>query len=1044
MIHNIIVLCLGLVLICFNPAWSGQTLPSTQNSAPHSPASLNVDKPDSDSNTPLMVAAKHGKIDVMKSLLARGADVHARNPRGATPLMFAVDGGVAAVELLLKKGARINDQRPDGMSALSWAVLNNHSDVFEHLLRAGADFRLFNDKRDTLLHLAAEKGSTAIAKRLLALGLALDALDSFSETPLIKAAEHGHPEVVKLLLAHKALLSHWSAEVETALSAAAKKGNLAVVRELVQAGAPVRGKEGDRAITNAVQKKHVEVVRFLLDKGADVNARGFSGRPLVSLASWVKQPELAIMLLKRGADANMNSEGEASPLEMAAMWTDSAELVKALLKSGARVEKTGLIMACGKQSPDMLAVLLAVGFDIGATENDSYKIYSCLHAAALRGSADTVAYILKQAKQKRTASGTTLEAVLLNAADSYKQTPLMEAVRRDDKGMAPVVKTLLDAGSPLEAINERGNTALHLAAEYNNAEAIRLLLAKGTHISTNSHKETPLEVAASAGKLDAVLALDKNPKTTIKRPWLAELIEKLAESDKGSAELTQALKHYGTLITPDVRSRALWQAVFKNNLESARILVENRADPNGIGGEWIALSESKTVPMAELLVKHKARIDHPDKRGHTTLQEVTKKENLPLVRWLLDHGADPNRRDERDWNTLDYARESGLREMIAAVEKGGGRSQRVSPVLWASEVTEKDENTIYGFKAAPLVAGDLLIVGHENGNIYALERKSGALRWKRNLAGEIHHEIRLLDGDLFVTTNNHTITRIKPRDGAVVWQFAYSGRQVACGAWGWNDLVLVADYEGTIWAVDRATGKLRWEKNIGKLNGVARGEDAVRLAGNGLYALDKDEKGLKRYDLVTGKTVSFSAKNTGMPEIAEGLVFLPSKDKLLYVLDAVTLKLKQKVKLDSEAMVRPLYYNGRLFVPTKDALVTFPMRSALMRKTGLGPLGSKSWQLELGDELYARPVVSNGRIVTFISQLPQKESKSVRSELAWMLKLVHLVTLAPKNGKILSKIPLEDSNFYGDRLVTPAVDNDVVYAMPLGTGRRVQALKVSK
>lgn len=1040
MIRHLIALCLGLALLCFNSSWAGQKLPATTKRAPQSPASSSVDKPDADGNTPMMVAAKQGKIKTMKSLLARGADVHARNPRGATPLMFATDGGVAAIDLLLKKGARVNDQRPDGMSALSWAVLNNHADTFERLLKAGADPRLFNDKRDTLLHLAAEAGGTAIAKRLLSLGLAPDALDSFSETPLIKASENGHPEVVKLLLARKAPLSHWSAEVETALSVAAKKGHIAVVRELVHAGAPVRGREGDRAITNAVENKHVEVVSFLLDKGADINALGFAGRPLVSLAAWTRQSELAITLLKRGADANLKSEGGATPLEMAAMWTDSSELVKVLLKSGAHKETTGLIMACGKNSPDMLSALLAAGFDIAVIDNDSYNIHSCLHAAALRGSAEVVSYVLKQAKQKRMASGASVDTFLMNAKDTYKWTPLMEAVKRDDKGSALVVKALLAAGSPLDATDSEGNSALHLAADNNNAEAIRLLLAKGARLFTNDLKHTPVEVAASSGKLDAVLALDKDAKASIPRPWLPELMERLAESDKGSAALARALKHYGILVTPAARSKALWHAVFKNNLDAARILVENGADPNGIGGEWIAFSESKTVPMAELLLKFKARINQPDKHGDTALHNATKRENLLLVRWMLNHGADPNRNDERGWNVLDYARESGVRELIAAVEKGGGRTQRVSSVLWASDVTETEGKTIYGFKAAPQVVGDLLIVGHENGNVYALDRKSGALRWKRNLAGEIHHEIRQIDGDLFVTTNSHTLTRIKPRDGAIVWQFAYSGRQVACGAWGWRDLVLVADYFGNLWGVDRANGKLRWEKNIGVFSGVVRGEDAMRLAGDGLFFLNKE--GVGRYDLATGKTVRFAVKNAGMPEIAEGYVFLLSKEKKLFVLDALNLKLKQEVTLDSEALVRPMYYSGRLFVQTKEKLSAFPLRLALLRKVGGKPLGSAAWQIGLGHELYARPVVSNGRILTFISRLP--EGEQAKSLLASLFSQIHMVTLAPKSGKILSEMPLEDSIFYGDRLVTPTVDGNVVFAMPLGTNKRVQALNVGK
>lgn len=1011
-------------------AWGGAGSPAlpvtTQRSdSPSSQHHLSVDQaidgPGKDGNTPLMAAAKKGQINTMKALIAKGAGVNSRNPRGSAPLVFAVDGGIEAVTLLLSKGARVDAQSDNGLTALAWAVHRKRPDIFQRLLAAGANPRLLSSNRQTLLHLAASVGHAGLVRQLLDIGLPPDALDITNETALIKAAENGHVEVVRLL-ATKSPLSHWSAENETALTLASKEGYREVVRALIDAGGPVTGKEGDRAIANAVEAKQWEITRYLLKQGANVNARGFLGRPLLSLAAWTNQPALAFLLLAHGADPNLKSESESgeTPLQMAALWTDSPALIGILLKIGARHDPEVLLNTCGKKSPAKLEVLLAAGVDL-AVAGDNKE--TCLHAAVRSGSVTTVAFVLQQPQGGKQ----------LATRDGYGYTPLMRAASKKGHEFAAVVEQLLAAGSPIDGQDGDGNTVLHLAAEANSAAAIRLLLAKGATQASNRLGKTPIAWAANWGNLDAVLALDQPLQVKVPRPWLPDLVVKLVDSTKDSAALARALEFYGAQIDQPSRSEALYWAVNGNQIEAAKVLLDHGADPNS-AKSGVPILQAQSVAMAELLWQRGARLDSPGAAGWTVLIEAAKESNIALMRWLLAHGAKPNHTDQHGWNALDYARSTGLREAIATMEQAGGKSSRPSQVLWAADVTEGQD--IDGFTAQPLVAGDQLIVGHENGFLYAFDRKIGHLNWKRSLGGKIGYEVRLLDGDLFVTSASHALYRIHPQDGTIVWHYAYSGGQVASGVWAWRDLALFADFSGTVRAVDRKTGQLRWEKNLGReLASVVTGEDAIRLAGDGLYFLN--EGGLNRYDLDTGKTMHFAATKAGMPEIAEGLAFLPSKEKHLYVLDAETLKLRQIVALADQSLLRPLYHDGRLYLSLRDKLLAFPLRQAWLRALSMNPLGSPEWQIEITQDLYARPVWANGRIYSFRPVKP-RDKQLADSPLAGFFTQTRLVAIDPKTGQEKSAILHER---FSSKLVTPAVTADAVYVLPLNIGQRVLAVK---
>jgi hypothetical protein len=118
-------------------------------------------------DTPLPIAAAAYATDIAEQLVSRGANLRAKNRRGAEPLHYAADGipastswdpeaQAAIVELLVKAGADPNAKDKAGVAPLHRAVRTRSAAAVRVLLRSGADGRLKNESGSTPLHLAVQ------------------------------------------------------------------------------------------------------------------------------------------------------------------------------------------------------------------------------------------------------------------------------------------------------------------------------------------------------------------------------------------------------------------------------------------------------------------------------------------------------------------------------------------------------------------------------------------------------------------------------------------------------------------------------------------------------------------------------------------------------------------------------------------------------------------------------------------------------------------------------------------------------------------------
>ncbi len=125
----------------------------------------------------------------------------------------------------------------------------------------------------------------------------------------------------------------------TPLAAAGREGHLDVVRYLLEKGANIRGGIGckdcdNTTLTIAACKGRTEVVKLFLKKGARVNDRTERGQDCLDDASGCGKPDMVKFLLDRGANVNAKSEDGSTAL-LGATAGGHAEIVKLLLKEGA-------------------------------------------------------------------------------------------------------------------------------------------------------------------------------------------------------------------------------------------------------------------------------------------------------------------------------------------------------------------------------------------------------------------------------------------------------------------------------------------------------------------------------------------------------------------------------------------------------------------------------------------------------------------------------------------------------------------------------------
>jgi ankyrin repeat protein len=180
---------------------------------------------------------------------------------------------------------------------------------------------------------AVHAGDVKTVAGYLDKGLDPNTTDSVGLTLLMNASRLGHVELVKLLIARKANVALRSPHGDTALMYASLKGQLAVAQVLITHGAKVN-QPGWTPLHYAAFEGRTELVKLLLSKGAEKDAPAPNGYSALMLAVRSGHPETAKALLYEDADLSIKAPDGLTALAIARGKKD-LELVELLKRAGA-------------------------------------------------------------------------------------------------------------------------------------------------------------------------------------------------------------------------------------------------------------------------------------------------------------------------------------------------------------------------------------------------------------------------------------------------------------------------------------------------------------------------------------------------------------------------------------------------------------------------------------------------------------------------------------------------------------------------------------
>ena len=467
-------------------------------------------------------------------------------------------------------------------------------------------------------------------------------------------------------------------EYDSKLHDAAKDGDAELVKLLIDAGADVNkaNEKGETPLYWAAANGRTECVKLLIDAGADVNKADKDGRTPLILAAYYGHAECVKLLINAGADVNMANEDGLTPLYPAA-WNGHTECVKLLIAAGADVNKadekgeTPLYFAAFYGRKECMKLLIDAGADVNKAEKDGL---APLYWAAEEGHTECVKQLL--------AAGADV-----NKANEKGETPLFWAAY---EGHTDCVKLLIAAGADVNKADEKGETPLYCAAYKGHTECVKLLIAAGADVNKANEKgETPLYKAEEGGHTECAKLLRAAGNTHV------PTIEEPAPTPKITQQAAQAELRLKGITAAEYDSKLL-EAAENGKTEQVKLLVAAGADVNKADNDWDrtplyrAASEGHTE-CVKLLIAAGADVNKADKFGSTPLYRAAYYGHTECVKLLIAAGADVNKASHYGETPLYRAAYNGHTEcvkllIVAGADVNMANKYGRTPLYWAAYI----------------------------------------------------------------------------------------------------------------------------------------------------------------------------------------------------------------------------------------------------------------------------------------------------------------------------------------------------------------------
>lgn len=365
--------------------------------------------------------------------------------------------------------------------------------------------------------------------------------------------------------------------------------------------------------------------------------------------------------------------------------------------------------------------------------------------------------------------------------------------------------------------------------------------------------------------------------------------------------------------------------------------------------------------------------------------------------------------------------------------------------------------------SSPAVVNGMVYVGSTDKNLYALDLESGVLKWKFATESSVTSSPAVSGGLVYFGSYDGVFYALKAATGTLAWKFQTAGEKRYAGKhlhglqpkaetmpdpWDfflsspavWSGAVYFGSGDGNIYALDAASGSLRWKVQTGDVvhssPAIWDGTLYIGSWDSYLYALDAST-GKERWRFKTGEDPDIH-NHVGIqssPVVADGLVYFGCRDSNLYALDVATGKQKWFFSTHGSWVNNsPGIYDGKLYFGT--SLPGF--LHAVNAKTG-----DLLFSLDTKVPVFSSLAIANGMLYfgTFDGKLTAVDLKTQKP--MWVFQTdaskQNLPALTNPDGTLDFAVIIPQ-NFYDDMvngvaklftmgtfLSSPVVVNNVIY-----------------
>jgi eukaryotic-like serine/threonine-protein kinase len=291
-------------------------------------------------------------------------------------------------------------------------------------------------------------------------------------------------------------------------------------------------------------------------------------------------------------------------------------------------------------------------------------------------------------------------------------------------------------------------------------------------------------------------------------------------------------------------------------------------------------------------------------------------------------------------------------------------------------------------RGSAAVAGSMVFIGSEDGNLYSLDKLTGVLRWKFSTGGEITSSPAVVNGILYFTGEDSTLYALDAEDGKEKWEFKTGAAlpfQIAesyPATWDYyvssplvaDGRVYIGSGDGNLYAIDSASGKQNWKfKTEGRVRTTpALFENTLYFGsfdGN-LYAVNP-ETGALRWKFRTEGNQYFKGEIQFSPSVGNGMVCFGARDGFIYALDARTGEKKWRADHKGSWATACIISDGVVYGASSDGAFVQALDA---------PTGRENWRYNPGGRVFSSPAIAGGILFfgcqnSFLTGVDIKEGK---------------------------------------------------------------------